>query len=130
MSDNGVLKFQGKPLEIIFQVNETQFKAWKIPGMAFMSLIGKIGDGKSDTEQAEMMFDVFKKSMSEEEYARFEEFCYVPSNGVDAGTLFEIISAIVEASAGRPTEPPSSSQSGEGGDGAGSEESSSEKVSQ
>lgn len=128
-TENGkVLKFSTTPLRVPFQVNEERFEAWKVPGIMFMELLGKLGGG-NENEQAGLMWDVFKSTMEDQEYERFRTFAVDPSNGVDAGILFEIISALVEASTGRPTEPASSSESGQEGDGAGAEQSSDVKVS-
>lgn len=99
--------------ELPFVINGEKFSAWQVPGMVFMDLIGKITEEGSEQEQAAAMFEVFKSTMEEEEFARFAKFARNPRNGVSADVLFDLITKLVEGSQSRPTEQPSPSGEGQ-----------------
>lgn len=127
MSDN-VIELKTEAKQLPFSINGEGFTAWQVPGISFMKLVNKMSSG-SEAEQAGLMFDVFRSTMTNEEYARFEEFATNPANGVSAEVLFELISKLVEGSAARPTEQSSSSANTQTDGGLGSTEVSSAKES-
>lgn len=106
-----VISITTNPRKIPFEVNGNVFVAWKIPGLAFLSLLEKLNESSTGNEQAAEMFRIFQSTMDEATYTRFQEFALNPSNGVDADVLLKLIQSLVEESSGRPTEPPSSSDS-------------------
>lgn len=119
-----------EPFEAIeFAIGEEEFQAYPVTILAFMEFSSqtrdaaererkakankKLTDGDRDTEvrqaqsdQGAAMFDLFRSTMSEEEYDRFSEFARDPRNGVSSSVLLELIGGLVEASADRPSEPP------------------------
>lgn len=116
-----VIELNTQVKRLPFRINGERFEAYKVPGISFMKLIGKLGKKETEAEQAAVMFEVFQSTMTKDEFGRFEEFASNPANGVDANVLFELISKLVEGSGDRPTEQPSSSASTTESERAGSE---------
>lgn len=98
-----------------FTIDDTAFTAYPIPGITLLELIeGEVGaDGEIKFKaDGATIVDLFAKVMQPDEHTRFRAFVEDPSHLVDADLLCEILNDLMEASAGRPTPPPSGSPDG------------------
>jgi hypothetical protein len=98
-----------------FAIDDEQFVAYPMPGTALLELAeGDIGEDGSVRINADggKLVALFAKVMSPDEHARFRAYVDDPAHLVDAQLLGQIIGDIFEASADRPTSPPSASPDG------------------
>lgn len=129
-----MLEFRSKPKDAIdFTVDDEAFRINPVAAFAFLDLSQMAVDEdkvyaspeekvKAQAAQSVILRDIFRDHMEPAEWERFDKFCRGP-NAPDLLFLVEILNGIVEASAARPTLPPSFSEPGRSDTGTSSTES-------
>lgn len=113
------LKFHSRPKEAIeFSIDDEPFRIMPVAAFAFLDLAevaaneGKVHYAsaqeklQAEAGQSVMLRGIFRDHMPADEWERFDKFCRGP-NAPDLQLLIEVLNGIVEASAARPTLPPS-----------------------
>lgn len=104
-------------------IGEEKFACYPVGVMPYIDFLKKSRESKDDEAGVGMaVFELFESTMEPEEYVRFTGFAANPKNGISVRVMLELISALVERSASRPTEPSEPSSNGPGNTGDGSKD--------